>query len=259
MSTMLQAAPAQQWPGIAGARVLVTGASSGLGAHFARLLAAQGAHVVAAARRLDRVETLCAEITSAGGQATALTLDVAEAAGVAASLSGQRFDVVINNAGTTASAPALDHSAAEIDQILDTNVKGAFHVATATAREMITAGTGGSIINIASILGTRMAGNVSAYATSKAALLQLTRSLALEWARHGIRVNALSPGYIETDLNRDFFASEPGQKLIRRIPQRRLGQPSDLDGALLLLASQHSTFMTGSDIAVDGGHLVTSI
>lgn len=254
-----QAATAQQWPGIAGARVLVTGASSGLGAHFARLLAAQGAQVVAAARRLDRVEALCAQITAAGGQATGLALDVADSAGVDGALSGQRFDVVVNNAGTTASALALDHSAGEIDQILDTNIKGAFHVAKAAAREMIAAGTGGSIINIASILGTRVAGNVSAYATSKAALLQLSRSLALEWARHGIRVNALSPGYIETDLNREFFASAQGQNLIRRIPQRRLGQPSDLDGALLLLASQHSAFMTGSDIAVDGGHLVTSI
>lgn len=259
MSLTVQAAPAQQWPGIAGARVLVTGASSGLGAHFARLLAAHGALVVAAARRLDRVEALCEQITAAGGQASGLTLDVADAAGVESTLAGQRFDVVINNAGTTASAPALDHSAAEIDQILNTNVKGAFHVAKAAAREMIAAEKGGSIINIASILGSRVAGNVSAYATSKAALLQLTRALALEWARHNIRVNALSPGYIQTDLNRDFFASEPGQKLIRRIPQRRLGQPSDLDGALLLLASQHSAFMTGSDIVVDGGHLATSI
>lgn len=251
--------PANNWPGIEGARVLVTGASSGLGVHFARTLAAHGAHVVAAARRVEKVQSLCDTITAQGGYATALQLDVSDADAVNQTLAGQVFDAVINNAGTTASAPALDHSASDIDQILDTNVKGAFHVAKAAAKEMIAAKRGGSIINIGSILGSRVAGNVSAYTTSKAAVLQLTRALAQEWARYDIRVNAISPGYVETDLNREFFASEPGQKLIRRIPQRRLGRPKDLDGALLLLVSDYSTFMTGSDIVVDGGHLVTSI
>jgi NAD(P)-dependent dehydrogenase (short-subunit alcohol dehydrogenase family) len=251
--------PANNWPGIEGARVLVTGASSGLGVHFAQTLAAQGAHVVAAARRIEKVQSLCDAITAQGGCATALQLDVSDADAVKRSLAGQVFDAVINNAGTTTSAPALDHSAYDIDQILDTNVKGAFHVSKAAAKEMIAAQRGGSIINIGSILGSRVAGNVSAYTTSKAAVLQLTRALAQEWARYDIRVNAISPGYVETDLNRDFFASEPGQKLIRRIPQRRLGQPKDLDGALFLLVSEYSAFMTGSDIVVDGGHLVTSI
>lgn len=249
----------QQWPGLSGSRILVTGASSGLGAHFAQVLAGQGAHVVAAARRVDKISSLCRKIEEDGGSASALALDVADAEGVDAALKGEVFDCVINNAGTTTSTSALNHSAKDIDQIIDTNVKGAFFVANAAARSMIAAGRGGSVINIASILGSRVAGNVSAYATSKAALLQLTRSLSLEWARHGIRVNSISPGYVETDLNRAFFASEPGLKLIRRIPQRRLGQPADLNGAILLLASDYSSFMTGSDIVVDGGHLVTSI
>lgn len=240
------------WPGLAGRAALVTGASSGLGAHFARLLAAHGVHVTAAARRLDRVEALCADI---GG--TPLRLDVADAVDVADTLAGRRFDIVINNAGVTLSASALDHGAEDINRILDTNLKGAFHVARAVAPAM--AEGGGAIVNVASILGLRVAGHVSAYAASKAGLVQLTRALALEWARHGIRVNALCPGYIETELNRDFFASEAGQKLIRRVPQRRLGQFADLDGPLLLLVSDAGRFMTGTELVVDGGHLVSSL
>lgn len=247
------------WPGIRGRKVLVTGASSGLGVHFARLLAVQGAHVFAAARRVDRVKSLCDGLRAEGYHATPLELDVSSARAVEDALQGQVFDLVVNNAGVSHSCAALDLDADTLDQVIDTNVKGVFHVARATAAAMRDAGRGGSIVNIASILGTRVSGHVAGYAASKGAVLQLTRALALEWARHGIRVNALSPGYIETELNRDFFATDQGQALIRRIPQRRLGQPQDLDGALMLLLSDMGRFITGADIAVDGGHLVSSL
>ncbi|MGR3425645.1 MAG: SDR family NAD(P)-dependent oxidoreductase [Pseudooceanicola nanhaiensis] len=247
------------WPGLSGKTALVTGASSGLGAHFAQLLAGQGVAVTLAARRAGKLSDLAEQISATGDQAEAIDLDVADPASVEAALSGRVFDIVINNAGITASKPALEHGPTEIDQIIDTNLKGAFHVSRVTAAAMAGAGTGGSIVNVASILGQRVASQVSAYAASKAGLIQLTRSLALEWARHGIRVNALCPGYIETDLNRDFFGSDAGKALIKRVPQRRLGQPSDLDGPLLLLVSDLGGFMTGSEITADGGHLVTSI
>jgi NAD(P)-dependent dehydrogenase (short-subunit alcohol dehydrogenase family) len=167
--------------------------------------------------------------------------------------------VVVNNSGIAASATALDLDPGEWDKVMDTNVKGAWLVARTAAKRMIEARLEGSIINIATILGFRVAGRVAPYAASKAGLVQLTRALAFEWARHRIRVNALAPGYIETDLNRDFFASDPGKALIARIPQRRLGQPADLDGALLLLASDASAYMTGSTIVVDGGHLQSTL
>jgi NAD(P)-dependent dehydrogenase (short-subunit alcohol dehydrogenase family) len=244
---------------LAGKSALVTGASSGLGVHFARLLAAQGVAVTLAARRADKVAALCDEIAATGGQASPLALDVADGAAVAQALGGQVFDIVVNNAGTAATATALDHDDATIDRVIDTNLKGAFHVARATARAMLDAGRPGTIINIASILGFRVAGQVAAYAASKGGLVQLSRSLALEWARHGIRVNALCPGYIETEINRDFFATEAGQTLIRRVPQRRMGQPADLDGAFLLLASDLGGFMTGTEIVVDGGHMISSL
>jgi len=248
-----------QWPGLVGASALVTGASSGLGAHFAHLLAAQGAGVTLAARRADRLDDVCCDIRAAGGQAEMVEMDVASATSVDQALSGKVFSIVVNNAGTTLAASALEHDTAAIDQIIDVNLKGAFHVARTTAQAMKNAGRGGSIVNVASILGVRVAGNVSAYAASKGGLLQLTKALALEWARYGIRVNALCPGYIETDLNHAFFGSDAGKELIRRVPQRRLGQPTDLDGPLLLLASDLGRFMTGADIAVDGGHLVSTL
>lgn len=247
------------WPGIHGRVALVTGASSGLGAHFARLLAAQGAHVVAAARRIDRVQALCDGLRDQGYQATPLALDVSSARAVQDALRGQVFDLVVNNAGVSHSCAALDLDQDTLDTVIDTNLKGVFHVARSAAAAMRDAGRGGSIVNVASILGSRVSGHVAAYAASKGGVLQLTRALALEWARYGIRVNALSPGYIETELNRDFFATEPGQALIRRVPQRRLGQPQDLDGALLLLLSDMGRFITGADIAVDGGHLVSPL
>jgi len=167
--------------------------------------------------------------------------------------------VVVNNSGVTATQTALDLEMQDWDRVFDTNARGAFLVARAAARRMIEAKAGGSIVNVASILGLRVAGRVAPYAASKAALVHLTRALALEWARHGIRVNAIAPGYVETDFNSDFFASEAGMALVNRIPQRRLGRPEELDGPLLLLASDASTYMTGSTLVIDGGHLQSTL
>ncbi|EPX75691.1 SDR family NAD(P)-dependent oxidoreductase [Salipiger mucosus] len=244
---------------LAGKRAIVTGASGGLGLHFARILAAAGAEVTLAARRKEKLEAAVAEIEGAGGSANAVSLDVTDPESVAAAFGGEAYDIVINNAGVTVDGPALKTSDEDWSRVVETDMTGVFRVAQAAARAMTEAGKGGSIVNIASILGLRVAGNLAAYATAKAGVVQMTKSLALEWARHGIRVNALCPGYIETDINRDFFASEAGQKLIKRVPQRRLGQMSELDGALMLLATDAGSFMTGSEIAVDGGHLVSSL
>jgi NAD(P)-dependent dehydrogenase (short-subunit alcohol dehydrogenase family) len=170
-----------------------------------------------------------------------------------------KLDILVNNAGVTLTKPLLEIAEAEWDRQVDTNLKGAFLVAQAAAKLMRDQGTGGAIVNIASILGLRVAGQVAAYLTSKAGIVHLTKGMALELARHRIRVNALCPGYIETDLNREFFASDTGRTLIKRIPQRRLGQASELEGPLLLMCSDAGSYMTGAVLAVDGGHLVSSL
>jgi len=239
---------------LSGKRALVTGASSGLGLHFAGVLSAAGAEVTLAARRIDKVATLAAGLPNA----SAAALDVTDPASVAALFDGTSFDVVINNAGIALDRKAIETSTEDFQQVIDTNLTGVFSVARAAAQSMQRQG-GGSIVNIASILGLRVAGNVAAYAASKAAVIQLTKALALEWARFGIRVNALCPGYIETPINAGFFATDAGAAIIKRIPQRRLGQLTDLDGPLLLLSSDASAYMTGSVLAVDGGHLVSSL
>lgn len=243
---------------------LVTGASSGLGAHFAGVLAAAGARVWLAARRTDRLQALQSRLRETGAQADSVALDVTSGASVAAALdalaaAGSVPDIVVNNAGVGGGGPALETGEAGWDEVLDTNLKGAWLVATEAARRLVAAGKPGSIVNVASILGLRVGAGVAPYAASKAGLVQLTRALALEWARHGIRVNALAPGYVVTDINRDYLASAPGQKMLGRIPQRRWGEAADLDGPLLLLASDAGRYMTGSVVAVDGGHLVSGL
>lgn len=239
--------------------VLVTGASSGLGAHFGSLLAREGYHVQLAARRLDKIAELAREIEAAGGRAEAVEMDVTDAASVAEGFAklSRGPEAVINNAGISGEGSAMEMSEEMFSSVLDTNLKGAFLVSQQAARGMRE--TGGVIVNIASILGLRVAGGVSAYTTSKAALVQMTKAHALEWARYGIRVNALCPGYIETPLNRAFFETDAGKALIRRIPQRRLGQLSDLDAPLLMLLSDGAAYVTGCALPVDGGHLVSSL
>jgi NAD(P)-dependent dehydrogenase (short-subunit alcohol dehydrogenase family) len=243
---------------LSGKRALVTGASGGLGLHFARVLAGAGASVTLAARRRDRVEAEAEALRAAGHAAEAAALDVTSPGSIAALFDARAFDVVVNNAGIAGDGAALDMDIADFRRVIDTNLTGVFAVAQAAARGMKDAG-GGSIVNIASILGLRVTGHVAAYAASKAAVVQLTKALALEWARYSVRVNALCPGYIETPINAEFFATDAGRALIRRIPQRRLGRLSDLDAPLLLLASDLSAYMTGADVAVDGGHLVSGL
>ncbi|HYG89205.1 MAG TPA: glucose 1-dehydrogenase [Azospirillum sp.] len=249
---------------LTGRTALITGASSGLGRHFAGVLARAGARVALAARRIESLERVCEEIIRDGGEAVAVPMDVTDAVSVRAAMADAAdglggLDILVNNAGATVTKPVLDLEEDEWDRVVDTNLKGCFLVAQEAARAMREHGRGGSIVNVASILGLRVAGQVAPYVASKAGLIQLTKAMALELARHRIRVNALCPGYIETDLNRDFFATDVGQALIKRVPQRRLGQLDELNGPLLLLCSDASSLMTGSVLAVDGGHLVSSL
>lgn len=245
---------------VRGKVAVVTGASSGLGESFSRCLAARGAVVVAAARRLERLEALVRE----GGAAHAVALDVTDPASVEAAMRRAEelagpIDILVNNAGVADTKASLEVTESDWRRVLDTNLDGAWRMAQAAAKSMVAAKRGGSIVNIASILGLRQATHLLAYAAAKAALVQVTKSLALEWARHGIRVNAIAPGYVVTEMNRDYFASEPGQAVLKRIPQRRVGDPRDLEGALLLLASGAGAYITGSVVVVDGGHLVNSL
>jgi NAD(P)-dependent dehydrogenase (short-subunit alcohol dehydrogenase family) len=249
---------------LTGKVALVTGASSGLGVHFARTLAAAGASVAIAARRVERLSSLQAELQTPDADAVAVALDVQSGDSITAAFAAVEqalgpIDIVVNNAGISIVKPALEMPVEDWDAVVNTNLRGAWLVAQTAGKRWLMAKRPGVIVNIASILGLRTIGQVAPYNASKAGLIHLTRALAMEWARHDIRVNAICPGYIETEMNGDFWKTPAGQRLIDRIPQRRIGQPEHLDGALLLLASDAGTFMTGSVLTVDGGHTVSSL
>lgn len=241
--------------------ILVTGASQGLGRQFARVLSAHGAAVVLAARQTAKLESLADEIRGKGGRAVAVQMDVTDLSSITAAIDdaeGQLgpVSVLINNAGIAVEKPAVEQTEADWDAVIGANLKGAYFTATEIARRMITRQQEGNIVNIASVLGLGVMKFLSPYTISKAGIIQATKSMALELAGNRIRVNALAPGYIDTEMNHDFWATPPGEKLTRRIPQRRIGSESDLDGAILLLASGASRYMTGSVITVDGGFLL---
>ena len=252
------------WFDFRGKVALVTGASSGLGEHFVKVLQCRGAKVIALARRVDRLQTLKANINSGEGTIDVCACDVTDPQSVKKAFAEFQSrqcipHMVVNCAGVAVSKPFFDQTESDWDQVLDTNLKGAWLVSQEAAKLMVAANQPGSITNIASITGLRVAGAIAPYAASKAALIHLTKSLALELAKHQIRVNALCPGYIQTDLNQAFLNSAAGQKLLQRIPQKRFGSLKDVEGPLLLLCSDASMFMTGSVVAVDGGHLVNSL
>jgi NAD(P)-dependent dehydrogenase (short-subunit alcohol dehydrogenase family) len=242
-------------------RVLITGGGTGLGRQFALTLAHAGAGVVLAARRPEPLESTAAEIRQIGGVATCIALDITNADRVAEAFERDvgEIDVLVNNAGTAGPGSLLDMTEDTWDRILDVNLKGAWIMARAAARQMIGRKSGGSIINVASVLGLAVQKGTANYPATKAALLHLTRAMAVEWARHGVRVNALAPGYFQTELSTAYLESDQGQAMLKRMPMRRLGDPAELGGALLLLASDASRYMTGSVVTVDGGLSVPAV
>jgi NAD(P)-dependent dehydrogenase (short-subunit alcohol dehydrogenase family) len=249
---------------LAGQVALVTGASSGIGRHLALLLAAAGAKVALTARRVDRLAEAAREIEAAGGVARALACDVTRADSVVATVAAVEAElgalsILVNNAGVVTAKTLFEHTEADWDRVIDTDLKGAWLMAREFAAHLVARERPGRIVNIASVLGYRTIARVPSYCTAKAGLIHLTRVLAMELARYGILVNALAPGYVETDFNREFLRSDAGQNLIGRVPLRRVGRPDDLDGAILLLTSPAGAYITGAVIAVDGGHGVAAI
>ena len=249
---------------ITGEVVLVTGASSGIGRHFAEVLAAAGTKVAAAARRADRLQELAREIEARGGTCLPLGCDITDRDSIVAAIGSAEdrlgpLSILVNNAGVVVSKPLFEHTEEDWDYVVDTNLKGAWLAAREFAHHLVEKKRPGRIINISSILASHTIGRVPSYCTAKAGLTHLTHVLAMELARYGILVNALAPGYVETDFNREFFQSDAGKALIGRIPLRRLGQAPDLDGALLFLCSPASAYVTGAVLAVDGGHAVAAI
>ncbi len=250
---------------LSGRKALITGASSGLGEHFAKTLAAQGAEVVLAARRLRKLEAVEAEIEAAGGKAMAVEMDVTKVGSVEAAFAriaetaSGPCDILVNNSGIGQDSWLVETEEEEWANIVDTNLTGVWRVAKHAAKAMIAAQKPGSIVNIASITGLRPSYMISGYAATKAGVDHLTRNMALELSRFGIRVNAIAPGYFKTAINDFFLESEHGERMRKRVAMRRFGEYKELDGALLLLASEAGSYMTGSTLVVDGGHTLTPL
>ncbi len=251
---------------LSGRVALVTGASSGLGAQFARVLAKAGAGVVLAARREERLKLLRAEIEADDGDAHIVQLDVTDPASIRAAVAHAEtemgaIDILINNAGIGGTQKLVDVTPESYDEVMATNTRGAFFVAQEVAKRMIARSkgtapgtfTGGRIVNVASMAGLRVISQIGVYAMSKAAVVHMTRSMALEWGRFGINVNALCPGYIDTEINHHQWSTESGQKLVQMLPRKRVGQPKDLDAALMMLCANESHFVNGAIIAADDG------
>src|SRR3569832_2456 len=246
-----------------GKTALITGASSGLGARFAKVLAQAGAQVVLAARRVERLKELRAEIEAGGGAAHVVSLDVTDPASIKSAIAHAEteagaIDILVNNAGVSTTQKLIDVSPEDYAYVMDTNQRGAFFVAQETAKRMITRAKGDPskqhrIINIASVAGLRVLPQIGIYCMSKAAVVHMTKSMAVERGKYGININAICPGYIETEINAEYFSTEQGQELVARLPRKRIGKPEDLDGLLLLLASEESHFINGAIMTADDG------
>jgi len=241
----------------------VTGASSGLGARFARVLAANGALTVLAARRVERLKDLRAEIEAEGGAAHVVEADVTQQASIQAAVDQAErevgpIDILVNNSGVSTTQRLVDVTTVDFELVMDTNVKGAFFVAQEVAQRMIARSKGqadfrGRIVNIASVAGLQVLPQIGLYCMSKAAVIQMTKAQALEWGRYGINTNAICPGYIRTEINDAYWETDGGRKLMQMLPRRRLGRPEDLDGVLLLLVADESQFINGAIITADDG------
>jgi NAD(P)-dependent dehydrogenase (short-subunit alcohol dehydrogenase family) len=248
---------------------MVTGASSGLGAQFARVLARSGAAVVLSARRIERLKSLRAEIGAEGGDAHVVGMDVTDPVSIRAAVAHAEtevgaIDILVNNSGVSATQKLIDVTPEDFDFVMDTNTKGAFFVAQEVAKRMIARAkgaapgtyTGGRIVNIASMAGLKVLSQIGVYCMSKAAVVHMTRAMALEWGRYDINVNAICPGYIDTELNHHHWQTENGQKLIAMMPRKRLGKPEDLDALLMMLCANESHFVNGAVVAADDGFSV---
>jgi NAD(P)-dependent dehydrogenase (short-subunit alcohol dehydrogenase family) len=246
---------------------LVTGASSGLGARFARVLAANGALTVLASRRVERLKELRADIEAGGGAAHVVQLDVTHRDSIRDAVEHTEravgpIDILVNNSGVSTTQRLTEATVTDFDHVFGTNVKGAFFVAQEVAQRMITRAKNGNefrgrIVNIASVAGLRVLPQIGLYCMTKAAVIHMTRAQALEWGRYGINVNAICPGYIRTEINEDYWETEGGRKLTQMLPRRRVGQPEDLDGTLLLLVADESQFINGAVVTADDGMSVT--
>lgn len=242
---------------------LITGASSGLGARFAKVLAMAGAQVILAARRVNRLKELRAEIEAEGGAAHVVTLDVTDYASIKSAIAHAEteagaIDILVNNAGVSGSGRLVDITPEEYAFVMDTNQRGAFFVAQEVAKRMIARHKGDArkqhrIVNIASVAGLRVVPELGLYSMSKASVVHMTKSMAVEWGKFGINVNAICPGYIGTEMNLDYLNSEQGQQLVNALPRKRVGKPEDLDGLLLLLAAEESHFINGAIMTADDG------